>query len=155
MTDDFFKIFNLPKSYNISKDVLKQKYYDLSRQIYNDKFNKGLFTVISSNKDLSSKDLSNKDLSNNRVYPFHTVNLAYKTLNDDLERAKLFTLPSKSISSSFLEECIKLEERIESGENLKEYLEKKIEECKKNYNDPVYLCKWGYYKRLQEMANSS
>lgn len=67
---------------------------------------------------------------------------------DDFSRAKLFTTPAETLGNEFLEECIKLEERITEGENMKEYLKEKVKECRSRYREPEYVAKWAYYKRL-------
>ncbi|ELA41124.1 uncharacterized protein VICG_01823 [Vittaforma corneae ATCC 50505] len=128
----YFDLFNLPRSFCIDKTLLKKNYYSASRK---------------SHPDLCGKN-------NVSIADSHILNRAYSILNDDFLRAKLFTVPSESVDPNFLEKCIELEDRIMSGEDLSKHLLEKMEECKAHYADPVYLCKWGYYKRLYEIIRN-
>lgn len=125
--NDYFKILNLPKSFFLDKNVLKDNYYSISKKYHPD-------IAVEKNNEMS-----------------HILNKAYSILNDDFSRAKLFTVPSENVEPEFLEKCIELEDRIRKGEDLTKLLEKKIEECKKNYLNKEYVTKWGYYKRLYDL----
>lgn len=122
----FYDIFSLPRTFSIDKGQLKKNYYSISRQ-------------------------SHPDITNSATLDAHSVNRAFSVLNDDLSRAKLFTRPSKSIPQSFLSHCLDLEEKIRNGADLKDDIMSSIEECKKHYDDPVWVCKWSYYQRLLDI----
>lgn len=126
---DFFKIFKIPMSFQIDKNELKKRYFDLSKKIHPD--------VSADEQD------------------FTFLNKAYSTLSDDYLRAKLFTSPKDKITNDFLMECLDYEERIAQGENLKPILNNLIDECKNHYKDPIWLTKWGYYRRLMDLNDGN
>lgn len=125
----FFQLLKLPLEYNINKELLKKNYFQTSKH--------------------SHPDIKNNSLVKTQG-DIKLLNKAYSTLNDDFNRAKLFTKPSKKLNSDFLETCLTLEERILQGEDLKTEIEKNIEECKKEYKDPYSVGKWAYFNRLLE-----
>jgi hypothetical protein len=119
----YFNLFKLPFNYNLNKDELKKNYYKLSKELHPDM--KG-------------------DTKN------YQLNSAYLILKDDFSRAKLFTKPIEKLNNKFLEKCIKLEEKIERGEDVEEKIKRKIEECKEKFDDEKSVGKWAYYERLKE-----
>lgn len=129
---DIYKIFNLPKSFHIDKNVLKNEYYKLNKKYHPD---------ILKNEDNKIKE----------------INIAYKILQDDYLRAKyLHEKPiEQKMNQDFLVEVLDLEERINDNLDnqkelikLKDFLHTKIQECINKYKNPFYLGKWGYYRRL-------
>ncbi|KAI5169963.1 molecular chaperone HscB [Pancytospora epiphaga] len=129
----FFRAFNLEPKYDIDKNKLKQSYYTLSKSAHPD-------MLHAKTSQLNSTCLDSAFL-----------NTAYLNLKDDFLRAKLFTTAENKISQDFLESCLKLEEQIENGEDIGVFLDKRIEECKRHYNDSKWLARWGYYVRLKDL----
>lgn len=135
-TNDIYKIFSLPRSFFVDKNILKNKYYKLSKKYH-------------------------PDLLKTDTGKIKEVNSAYKVLQDDYLRAKyLYKDPlDTKMNQEFLIEVLDLEERIDDSNSqdelrkIKDILDQKIDECKKNYKDPVYLGKWGYYRRLSGAVN--
>lgn len=123
----FYGIFSLPKMFSIDKEQLRKRYYSVSRQ-------------------------NHPDITGSPELDAHTINRAFSILNDDLSRAKLLTLPSESVPQKFLSHCLDLEEKIRGGTDLRDVIMSKIEECKKHHDDPSWICKWGYYQRLLDIA---
>lgn len=126
---EYYGVFGLPLAYDIDKGKLKTAYYTLSRTQHPD---------IAARDDGSSAGL----------------NSAYATLCDDFLRARLFTDPT-SPSPEFLLDCLELETRIRGGEDLRPLLRGRIAECTLNYNNPVCLAQWAYYRRLYALACES
>ncbi|EOB15532.1 HSB-like chaperone-like protein [Nosema bombycis CQ1] len=126
---NIFKLFCIKPEFNINKNELKKKYFELCKINHPDK------------NTVNSIDL--KDL-----------NLAYKILNNDYSRARLLNTKIEEQDPNFLILVLDLEDQIENIKILKEVKEiknvilKRIEECKKNYKEPKYLSKWVYYERL-------
>jgi curved DNA-binding protein CbpA len=129
---NIFKLFCIKPEFNINKNELKKKYFELCKINHPD-----------SNTHNVNVNVDLKDL-----------NLAYKILNDDYSRARLLNTKIEEQDPNFLIAVLDLEEQIENIKILKEVKEmkniilKRIEECKKNYKDPKYLSKWVYYERL-------
>lgn len=124
-THSLFRLFDMQPSFHIDKSLLKSKYFEACKR---------------SHPDLHADSPASVGVQE--------VNRAYQVLMDDFSRAKLFTTPAETLGNEFLEECIKLEERITEGENMKEYLKEKVKECRSRYREPEYVAKWAYYKRL-------
>lgn len=123
-----YGIFGLPRTFSIDKEQLRKRYYSVSRQ-------------------------NHPDITGSPKLDAHSVNRAFSILNDDLSRARLFTRPGESISQTFLSHCLDLEEKIRNGADLKDAIAHRIEECKMNYGDPAWVCKWGYYQKLLDLIN--
>lgn len=126
-----YGLLGIPCVYEIDKDVLKRNYHAAVRAVHPDGSGDTVSTVSSN-------------------YSSAALNHAFATLKDDFLRARLFTVPAP-VSGAFLGECIELDERIRQGEDLTGYLEERIRECMKRYEDPESVTKWGYYRRLQEL----
>lgn len=126
----YYDIFKLPKTYLIDKSILKKKYYEMSKKYH-------------------------PDVNNESEISPNLINKAYLQLKDDFYRAKLFTPNEAQLPYKFLEKCLDFESRIKSGEQLKDKILKKIEKCKKNYLDPIWVSKWSYYRRLLNLINGS
>jgi len=127
----YFDILKLPKQYFIDKYMLKKNYYEVSKKNHPDLLKRPSEGEISSN----------------------IINKAYQILNDDFLRAKLFTVSSEALPHQFLDECLEMEDKIKKGIDLKGCIVKKIQECKNNYFDPVWVSKWAYYRRLLDIIN--
>lgn len=123
----YFKIFNLKPIYNINKDELKKSFYKLSK-VYH--------------PDTSSSD------------NFHLLNSAYRTLNNDLLRAKYLTNRTVDVGTDFLIELLGMEEEVDRARNLEELdsikkkTRKNIQQCMSNWNNSEYVAKWVYFERL-------
>ena len=141
---EVYGIFGMAPSYTVDKGALKKKYYELSKQTHPDRARYGNDGDSASDKKTQMVYGTEKTSS--------SVNEAYKILSDDFLRAKLFATPSDTIDQGFLTECLELEERIRDGEDIKEELNSRIEQCKRHFQSPEWLSKWAYYKRLLDMA---
>lgn len=130
----FYKILKLPLNYDVNKDILKKNYFSISKLTHPD--------------TAHGAPLKNDQSKDKNFVDTKLLNKAYSTIKDDFYRAKLFTSPAEKLESDFLENCMELEERILKGENLVEELSKKIEKCKKDYESPISVGKWAYFKRL-------
>ena len=66
----YFELFGIPRSLNLSVEMLQQRYYELSRELHPDRFMRKPEAERQRALDLSS-----------------TLNDAYRTLKDPLKRA--------------------------------------------------------------------
>lgn len=154
-----YKIFDIPQKYNIDLNDLKKKYHLISKKVHPDlNYEKGCQTKEHT-KPING--LFKKCLNKvSKIFiPGGSINIsssdlnkAYDVLKDDYSRAKLFTVPADTLDTKFLNECMELEDRVLSGENITDLLQKKVDECKNNYNKPDYLAKWSYYNRLLKLS---
>ncbi|EQB61213.1 hypothetical protein NAPIS_ORF01194 [Vairimorpha apis BRL 01] len=129
-SNNYFKLFNLPVSYNIDKNKLKKNYYNLNMSYHT--------------------DVDNNERNMNML-----INKGFKILNDDLLRAKYLNNEIVEMDKKFLLDILEIEEQIENAEDLniiKDRLQKEIDLCKSKYYDKQYLCKWQYYDRLKKMV---
>jgi len=101
--DNYFQLFELPISFTMDKDVLKQKFYKISRSAHPD-----FFTQASE----AAKEAADAKYSE--------IIKAYELLSDDLPRIKYtleilgVTLEDKTpLDSEFLMEMMDINERIE------------------------------------------
>jgi molecular chaperone HscB len=130
---NYFEIFGMKPKFNLNLSKLKDTYYTLSKRYH---------------PDSGSKDDN-----------FQVLSSAYSTLKNDLKRASYLN-EIRGIKNSrerwndvgFLSGVMEMEEKISNGRehlsDLKKKIEKKIEECKKNYDKNEYLNRWKYYDRL-------
>ncbi|KAI5149480.1 molecular chaperone HscB [Enteropsectra breve] len=130
-----YRVFDLPLKYEIDKNELKDKYYDMIKKSHPD-------ALAARGSGIWNK----KEAS--------TLNNAYAVLSDDFMRAKLFTTPSSKIDQQFLGECLDLEDRINEGEPIAGYLDERIAACRNNYTSPEWVSKWAYYERLKKLFNN-
>ncbi|ADM11063.1 HscB-like chaperone [Encephalitozoon intestinalis ATCC 50506] len=132
----YFDIFGLKPSFAIDQNVLKERYYKMSRKFHPDK-------ASPSGEDISMEE----------------INKAYDTLKNDLSRARYLNNPGNiDVGKEFLIDVLDYEQAISNAKNnedrnrIKEDLEKKIDQCKRNPSGE-YLARWGYYARLMKMLN--
>lgn len=129
---EWYRMFGLDNNnYKIDKNQLKTNYYKLTKSAHPD---------IGSHLCDKSTDISE-------------TNKAYGVLLNDFLRAKLFTKPSSRVDVDFLMKCLDLEDRIRSGEDMKDVISFEIEKCRENYDKPEWISKWAYFERLQKMVN--
>ncbi|KAI4292696.1 molecular chaperone HscB [Pancytospora philotis] len=138
---EIFGVFRMPPAFQIDKEQLKREYYRLSKAAHPD--------VQMRVPSTGGRGISGA-LPAQRIDSAQ-LNEAYSTLKDDFLRAKLFTSPSEAVSPRFLNECLELEERISRGANLRQELRGRIAECKRHYDDPEWITRWAYYRRLDDM----
>ena len=102
---DFYEIFGLPRSLNLSLDDLQERFYDLSRKLHPDRFMQKPEAERQRALDMSS-----------------ALNDAYRTLKDPIKRAQyLLTLEgfdigeqrSKDVPPELLEEVFELNMALE------------------------------------------
>lgn len=128
-----YNIFDILPVFEINKSLLKQKYHELCKKNHPD----------------ISKENTN----------FHEIKKAYNTLQNDRLRAMHLCQIQKislddSLDSSFLSQILDYEEKIAENidlDKIKTEINAQINECKRNYNKPVYLLKWRYYERLIDL----
>lgn len=269
-SNNYFKLFNLPVSFNIDKDKLKREYYNLSKSYHTDiydrlgggdnsnnngnfnnvnkfrsnerlfkngdklsscidkklfiddykslketnkfntdkiKFNniftdksksniKNIFTdnskinisknsdirnmstdtntfkninMINTNDTLNKNNITTDTTTSNNIKTSTTnntlkdinmiINKGYKTLNDDLKRARYLNKDTAEMDKSFLLEILDLEEQIQESNNidnlnlLKNKIEKEIDICRRKYFDKIYLSRWQYFDRLKKLVD--
>ena len=109
---DYYQLFGIPRSLNLSPDVLQQRYYDLSRQLHPDRFMRSSEAERQRALDMSS-----------------ALNDAYRTFKDPVKRAQyLLALEgfdigeqrSKDVPPELLEEVFELNmalEEMRSGDD--------------------------------------
>lgn len=68
---DYFELFGIPRSLNLSPDMLQQRFYQLSRELHPDRFMRSPESERQKALDMSS-----------------ALNDAYRTLKDPLKRAR-------------------------------------------------------------------
>ena len=135
----YFNIFNLKPSFTIDQGDLKTKYFELSKRYHPDK-------MVNAPADGMS---------------IEEINKAYITLGNDFLRAKYLhgSEGMPKIDREFLADMLDYEESIsninsdEEEERIRRDLEERITQCKLNFFDKEYLCKWAYYERLRDILN--
>lgn len=144
---NYFSLLNLPTSFNIDKDTLKQKYYLQAKRYHP-----------------STSNFDNDKESKEKESVFLGLKKAYDVLRDDLSRAMHLKslrkepaekLPGKEESPVYdtneLMSFFNLSERLNNNEkSAKKDLTEKIKECKKFYYDPLYLRRWKYYDNMEK-----
>lgn len=131
---EYFGAFNMEPHYEIDKSRLRQSYYILSKALHPD--------TSALRRAGPSPDSA-------------LLNAAYANLKDDFLRAKLFTTPSQAISPDFLTGCLELEERIDNGEDIGQLLDDRMAECQLHFAEPIWLARWGYYRRLKGLLREA
>ncbi|CAD25099.1 HSB-LIKE CHAPERONE [Encephalitozoon cuniculi GB-M1] len=133
----YFDIFGMKPSFAIDQDILKEKYFEISKKLHPDR------PGLSFAGDTSIEE----------------VNKAYDTLKNDLARARYLSNAKKlSVDKKFLEDVLEYEEAIsnissdEDERRVKEDLQRRIAQCKQHLGEE-HLAKWGYYERLMKMLN--
>lgn len=150
------KLLNLPQTYFIDKQLLKKNYFLAAKKLHPDlnidHKESGFLNCITSKIGGFFK-IKNEEKNN-----IESLNKAFLIFNDDFNRAKcFFTNPDKNestnVDNEFLSNCLDLEDRINKGENVKDYLNYEIETCKQNIQDAASIVKWGYYNNLLQKSN--
>jgi molecular chaperone HscB len=122
---DFYEIFGLPRSLNLSRDDLQKRFYELSRQLHPDRFMQKPEAERQRALDLSS-----------------ALNDAYRTLKDPVKRAQyLLTLEgfdigeqrSKDVPPELLEEVFELNMALEEMRGGDDSARPQLEQAEKSF----------------------
>jgi molecular chaperone HscB len=122
---DYFELFGIPRSLNLSVDMLQQRYYELSRELHPDRFMRKPEAERQRALDLSS-----------------TLNDAYRTLKDPLKRAHyVLSLEgfdvgeqrSKDVPPELLEEVFELNMALEEMRGGDESARPQLESAQTNF----------------------
>lgn len=134
----YFDIFGMYPSFDIDQASLKKRYFELSRRHHPDRLHGNM----------------------TRETSIEEVNKAYSVLRDDFLRAKyLSNGDGFKVDKEFLVDMLEYEEAIsnicssEEEGRIRKDLEDKIAECRLNFANKEYLCKWGYYERLRSILD--
>jgi molecular chaperone HscB len=123
---DFYEIFGLPRSLNLSLDDLQQRFYALSRELHPDRFMRKPEAERQKALDMSS-----------------ALNDAYRTLKDPIKRAQyLLALEgfdigeqrSKDVPPELLEEVFELNMALEEMRGGDDSVRPQLEAADKNFN---------------------
>ena len=124
---DFYEIFGLPRSLNLSLDDLQQGFYSLSRELHPDRFMRQPEAERQKALDMSS-----------------ALNDAYRTLKDPIKRAQyLLTLEgfdigeqrSKDVHPELLEEVFELNMALEEMRGGDHSARPQLEQAEKNFTN--------------------
>ncbi len=124
---DFYEIFGLPRSLNLSLDDLQKRFYELSRQLHPDRFMQKPEAERQRALDMSS-----------------ALNDAYRTLKDPVKRAQyLLTLEgfdigeqrSKDVPPELLEEVFELNMALEEMRAGDDSARPQLEQAEKNFSN--------------------
>ena len=122
---DYFELFGIPRSLNLSLDALQQRYYELSRQLHPDRFMQKPEAERQRALDMSS-----------------ALNDAYRTLKDPVKRAQyLLGLEgfdigeqrSKDVPPELLEEVFELNMALEEMRGGDDSARPQLEQAEKNF----------------------
>jgi len=124
---DYFELFGIPRSLNLSLDALQQRYYELSRQLHPDRFMQKPEAERQRALDMSS-----------------ALNDAYRTLKDPVKRAQyLLGLEgfdigeqrSKDVPPELLEEVFELNMALEEMRGGDDSARPQLEQAEKNFTN--------------------
>jgi molecular chaperone HscB len=124
---DFYEIFGLPRSLNLSLDDLQTRFYQLSRELHPDRFMQKPGAERERALDLSS-----------------ALNDAYRTLKDPIKRAQyLLALEgfeigeqrSKDVPPELLEEVFELNMALEEMRSGDDSARPQLEQAEKNFSN--------------------
>jgi molecular chaperone HscB len=124
---DYFELFGIPRSLNLSLDALQQRYYELSRQLHPDRFMQKPEAERQRALDMSS-----------------ALNDAYRTLKDPVKRAQyLLGLEgfdigeqrSKDVPPELLEEVFELNMALEEMRGGDDSARPQLEQAEKNFKN--------------------
>ena len=124
---DFYEIFGLPRSLDLSLDDLQRRFYDLSRKLHPDRFMQKPEAERQRALDMSS-----------------ALNDAYRTLKDPIKRAQyLLTLEgfdigeqrSKDVPPELLEEVFELNMALEEMRGGDDSARPQLEQAEKNFTN--------------------
>jgi molecular chaperone HscB len=124
---DFYEIFGLPRSLNLSLDDLQTRFYKLSRELHPDRFMQKPGAARERALDLSS-----------------ALNDAYRTLKDPIKRAQyLLALEgfeigeqrSKDVPPELLEEVFELNMALEEMRSGDDSARPQLEQAEKNFSN--------------------
>lgn len=123
---DYYEIFGLPRSLNLSLEDLQNRFYRLSRELHPDRF--------------MNRPAAERETAENR---YSAVNDAYRTFKDPIKRAQyLLGLEgfeigeqgSKDVPPELLEEVFELNMALEEMRGGDESVRPQLEQAKKNFN---------------------
>jgi len=122
---DYYALFGIPKSLNLSLDVLQQRYYELSRELHPDRFMRKPEAEQQRALEMSS-----------------ALNDAYRTLRDPLKRA-MYVLGqegfdvgeqrSKDVPPELLEEVFELNMALEEMRSGDDSARPQLEQAEKSF----------------------
>ncbi len=122
---DYFELFGIPRSLNLSADMLQQRYYELSRELHPDRFMRKPEAERQRALDMSSM-----------------LNDAYRTFKDPLKRAHyVLSLEgfdvgeqrSKDVPPELLEEVFELNMALEEVRGGDESARPQLESAEQNF----------------------
>lgn len=148
---NYFKIFDLPETYNLNQNNLRKNYYKLVKHHHPDR------SQQVNTKAVLSQDVAFHKYDKDFIPNISDINVGFKILSDDYLRAKYMYRTTENPGTGFLADILDIEEDISNLHNKEEYervhsmIKSKIDECKTRCSDPVYLGRWGYYNRLMNM----
>jgi molecular chaperone HscB len=124
---DYYELFGIPRSLNLSLDALQQRYYELSRQLHPDRFMQKPEAERQRALDMSS-----------------ALNDAYRTLKEPIKRAQyLLSLEgfdigeqrSKDVPPELLEEVFELNMALEEMRGGDDSARPQLEQADKNFTN--------------------
>ena len=122
---DYFELFGIPRTLNLSQDTLQTRYYELSRELHPDRFMRKPEAERQRALDLSS-----------------TLNDAYRTLKDPVKRAQYLLAQegfeiaeqrSKDVPPELLEEVFELNMALEEMRGGDDSARPQLEAAGKNF----------------------
>ena len=122
---DYFELFGIPRSLNLSLDMLQQRYYELSRELHPDRFMRSPEPERQKALDMSS-----------------ALNDAYRTLKDPVKRAQYLLSQegfeigeqrSKDVPPELLEEVFELNMALEEMRSGDDSARPQLEAAEKNF----------------------
>jgi len=123
----YFELFGIPRSLNLSLDVLQKRFYELSRELHPDRFMRKPEAERQKALDLSS-----------------TLNDAYRTLKDPLKRAHYVLSQegfdvgeqrSKDVPPELLEEVFELNMALEEMRSGDDSARPQLEKAESNFTN--------------------
>ena len=122
---DYYELFGIPRSLNLSLEALQQRYYELSRELHPDRFMRSPESERQTALDMSS-----------------ALNDAYRTLKDPLKRAQYLLSQegfeigeqrSKDVPPELLEEVFELNMALEEMRAGDDSARPQLEAAEKNF----------------------
>jgi molecular chaperone HscB len=123
---DYFELFGIPRSLNLSLDLLQQRYYELSRELHPDRFMRSPESERQKALDMSS-----------------ALNDAYRTFKDPVKRAQYLLSQegfeiseqrSKDVPPELLEEVFELNMALEEMRAGDDAARPQLEAAEKNFS---------------------
>jgi molecular chaperone HscB len=124
---DYYELLSLPRSLNLSLDMLQKRYYELSRELHPDKFMRRAESERQHALDMSS-----------------ALNDAYRTLKDPVKRAQyllglegfeIAEQRSKDVPPELLEEVFELNMALEEMRSGDDSARPQLETAEKNFTN--------------------